>query len=87
MSAICLASVLGGTLAVRRFQSLRQAAAEAREAATAEAMVATEYRAGQQALALGDQAGAARHFKEVNRWSARVDGHNRARTLALSYWW
>jgi hypothetical protein len=74
-------------LAVRRFQSLWLAAAEARQGATAEAMVAREYRAGEQALALGDRAGAARHFKEVNRWSARVDGHMRARAQALSYWW
>jgi hypothetical protein len=87
ISAICLASVLGSVLAIRPFQALQLAAAEARQGVAAEAMVAREYLAGKQALALGDRAGAARHFKEVNLWSARVDGHLRARTQALSYWW
>ena len=54
ISAICLASVLGGMLAVRRFQSLRLAAAEARQEAACEARVAREYQAGKQTLANGD---------------------------------
>jgi hypothetical protein len=49
-------------------------------------MVAGEYETGKQALALGDRAGAAPQFKEVNFWSARIDCHMRARAEAMSYW-
>ncbi len=87
VSAICLAPILAGALAVRRSRSLQQAEAEARQEAACEAVVAREDQVGRRALAIGDRAGAASHFREVNRWSAQADRHMRARSLALRYWW
>jgi hypothetical protein len=86
-SAICVACILAGAMAEKRFRALRQAEAEERQQADCEAVAAREHQAGMRALAIGDRTVAGDHFKQVNRWNARADYHMRARSQALRYWW
>ena len=87
ISAICVACIVAGALAERRFRALRLAEDEGRQEAACDAVAAKEDAAGRRALAIGDRTAASDHFKEVNRWSARADYHMRARKVALNYWW
>jgi hypothetical protein len=87
VSAVCVACILAGALAERRFRALRQAEAEKREEAACEAAAAREHEAGRQALAIGDRTAASDHFRAFNRWSVRADYHMRARSHSLRYWW
>jgi hypothetical protein len=87
VSAVCVACILAGALAERRFLALQKAEEAARQQAICETVAAREHQAGRRALAIGDRTGASDHFKEVNVWNARADHHMRARSQALRYWW
>jgi hypothetical protein len=87
ISAICVACILAGALAERRYRALRLAEEEGRQEAACEEVAMREDQAGRRALAIGDRTAAGDHFKEVNRWNARADYHMRARKVALKYWW
>src|SRR6476619_143793 len=79
ISAICVACILAGALAEKRFRALRVAAEEERQETACEAVAAREDEAGRRALANVDGDGESDHFIEVNRWNARADHHMRAR--------
>ena len=87
MATICLALTLSSVLAVLKAQSLKRAAVEGSQMDACEVIAAREHAAGMKSLGIGDRAGAAQHFREVNRWNARADGHMRTQRRIRDYWW